>query len=613
MKQSSLLLQLIFVFIICNNCKQEESLKIKADEKIKIAGFHFEKQFYKNDDLLVLPSFVIENESSSQLELKDIKIIIRKLYGDTIPVHEYELEKKISLKAGHKTQIDDTPIWKIPGNLEGVFGIYLEYSIVKTTSGEADYRKNSFSDYITFIRISEKPELTLFNIERSEYKGLPIFKLSRGLSAEYSVQKAVASLAGGISHSWAMPLSPVESTPQFLEKSVKETVDFYNRQFGEEAPFETLVISTGIPSAVYLANAVHAPILPLHFLVGVETVKEMKTILNYANNNGYPSYAAIGHDYSISDSIGVAWVKLLNIPAEYIKFINDHKIKNVIFLGYSGNSDGEIQARKVKDDHDKYAPGSIYLMYFAGDMAETYLRQTIHDFDAIDMEELSTISDWESGIITDQTNNFSHSLKEKTGVEQISLLTSDSDVSLWELGTYVTLSYIHKNKSNYETANPLKGISLNPYLIGHPFFETRMGLIPLLYWQSDNANSYVVNRLNTSLKEIILHYFPDTRLTELDFWINSSDNFAGYNKAINMSDALIKAGYQKIIKNDYRINEIWDTVDGMNSPSEKRALLLIESYSVPDLIKWRKSLYPLSFIDLEEMAGLHKEIKWIRK
>lgn len=121
-------------------------------------------------------------------------------------------------------------------------------------------------------------------------------------------------------------------TPDFLQQSVQHTVDLYNEYLGKSKKLKTVIIATGVPAVPYLSAAMEAPVLPLHFLVSVNSTKEVSSILEYSSQAGVPCYATLGYDASMDD-VGVAWIKLLALPDEYRKFIIEHEVENVIIAG----------------------------------------------------------------------------------------------------------------------------------------------------------------------------------------------------------------------------------------------------------------------------------------
>ncbi len=461
--------------------------------------------------------------------------------------------------------------------------------------------------YLTFFRIATNEIGLTYRIEKDSLGDLPIIKLEGGLSAEYMIQKSVSSLAEGVSHSWNVPQagmgpSPIPATPDFLERSIQQTVKTYNDFFGADTRFETVVVGTGIPSTQYLARALNAPVLPIHFLVGAHTTKEVQTILDESLASGMEAYATIGHDYSLSESQAVAWIKLLSLPRAYAQFLLDHKVERVIFIGAMGKG-GESGARQLGNDARHYAPGSIYLMHFAGEASEGYLKNTIRDYDARMLKPFGYIADWEAGVLELQVDTLAEEIRQQTHIDAIYLLTTNDAINLWNMGSYVILNFFRKNGLQ------LKGFSLNPYLIGHPFFETYQGLIPFLYWQGFDAHHHFDQRLSKVIWDAVDHFYPGTEMKELTYWVNSTNNFGGPAQAEAMSNVLLENGCTKIIENDYNVAEVWDLSDGVNSASEIRAnQLLPHSPS-----RWNQKLKFLTVSDLQSLVDLFPELQLLIK
>jgi len=603
----------------CNSCDKNPNGQDPIDVDrfkalVTIGEFQLDSGNYSPNETVIIPQVQLTNEHDFPVKIQSITFSIRHLsFRQPTSFHEIIIALDTLIDGRTKLEVPPFNLWTIAGNASGPYGVYSNVIYESLDSLQYGLPESTVSSFHTFFRVSNFPERNTFTIDTGQFNGLPIYILKRGLSAEYSVQKTAASLSGGISHSWDTPLTYVRSTPQFLEKSVQKTVDFYNGSFGQNYEFETVVISTGIPSAIYLANSLQAPILPLHFLVGAETVKEVEAILKYSNASGYKSYAAFGHDYSISTNVGVAWIKLLDLPNEYQQFIQDHNVQKIVFLGYEGLSGGELQAKKIMDNSSKYGPGSIYIMHFAGANSTNYLNATIKDLEEYDYEEMNKIADWESGIITAQIENFSSSIHNQTQVEEILYVRSKSDVALWDLGSYLMLSYLKKNEGFFPMKTPLKGFSLNPYLTGHPFFETMMGYVPLLYWQAASTDNYINNTLLKNIKVAVNHYFPDVELNEMKFWVNSSRNFGGKAHGIQMAESLRNKSFNEIIVNDFDFDEIWFVSNGMNSASETRAELLLNTFSLKQITSSVKQFLPLGKSELLEICELDDRISLLSK
>jgi hypothetical protein len=461
--------------------------------------------------------------------------------------------------------------------------------------------------------------ITTFQIQRFSYKELPVFSLDGGMSAEYAVEKSVANLASGISDSWkvnahASGPNHVYATPEFLENSLKQTVRIYNDVLGSSTPFNTVIISTGIPSVPYLSSAMKAPVLPLHFLVSANTVREVESVLEYSLAKGYSSYATLGYDASVP--YAVAWVKLLDIPNEYLDFLIQHKVKNVILLGATATNGGEATAKKVisntEINSNKYSNGSLYILYPQGGIAadSAAIKKKIKDISNIRQQSNFTrVADWESGIIPEQVKNFSENIAKKTGVRNIQFITSKDDGELYNLATYLSLAFIYKNKNTFTAngASPINGVALNPYLLSDPLYENRFKYIPLVYWQGNPLQS-VIDKIDKVVKPAIYSFFPGLKYKEFNFWINSSVNFGGPEKAIAIKNALLLKGLKNIKENDYSIDEVWNPNDGLQAPCEVRVKELIDFSSAQHLSDWNVKLLPLSPEDLVDLSHRFPEI-----
>ena len=70
-----------------------------------------------------------------------------------------------------------------------------------------------------------------------------------------------------------------------------------------------------------------------------------------------------------------------------------------------------------------------------------------YDFTSLNLDENRLIADWESGIIDTQIENFTKSLKAGTSAQPYLLTCSSDMIALYDLGSYLSVHYIEKNKS----------------------------------------------------------------------------------------------------------------------------------------------------------------------
>lgn len=542
------------------------------------------------------------NSVQREITIDDLKAVVVNISNpsDTTKYNIYLIDH-IVIKQGEEETKKINILDEIPYYFGyGEYGIYISYKVSNKLISNSD---------TTFFRVVDSTQmLTCFNIKKERYKGLDVFKLDGGMSAEYVVEKAAENLTGGISHSWDVNApgsgpNHVYATPEFLEKSVNYTLHFYNQNLGENTEFETVIISTGFPSIPYISNAMKAPLLPLHFLVSSKTVSEVADILEYSNKNNYASYATLSHDPSVP--YAVAWVKLLDVPEPYLNFIKQHKVKNVVIIGSTGTQDGETKAKKILEEEqvkEGYNPGDIFIM-FPGTSPDdkATLSEKITDLDKYTLqEEYVRIADWESGINVEQLNNFSNNIKSEATGTTIVKVTAKDLIQLYNLGSYVTLAYMHKNKETNGESNPVKGVVFNPYLLSHPVYEMKKGFIPIVYWQLIPP-AWTLSRFENDISKFIKAYFPETNSNDLEYWLNSSRNFGGEWSATNLKKALEEKGYANIKTNDYTKDETWNPKDGMESISEIIAEEIVNEIKVESFTKWNKNLKPLTILELKQV------------
>lgn len=603
---------LVYCIIALSGCKSspdKEVISARDRKNISITAVSTDKGAYRVNELVKM-TFSFNNEKTYPLTIKNIKVLVRNISMVSAPlVYERKIDTIIDLNPEQNYVRDYFDLWKIPADAAtNAYGLYLQYELNETTEE---------TGYQNFFRIIKETDLITYRIDHSTHRGLDIYALHGGMSAECTVEKAAENLKPGIAHTWFInaPGSGPEhvlATPQFLQNSVKETVDFYNRSLGRNTVFETVIIGPGLETLPYMSHALKAPVLPLHFLVSSNTAKEIQSVLDYSNKHGYVSYATLGHDYSVP--FAVSWVKLLEMPEEYVRFLQQHKVKNIVFAGYAG-SEGENTAKKVVNNAamPRYSAGSLFILYPGGgskaDLNE--LQEKIVDFNNTPQQkDFIHIADWESGIIDEQITRFAKKAKEQAGIVNTRYITTADMIHLWDFATYISAAFIHKNKKVFtkDGGLPVKGISLNPYFVTNAFYETYNRFIPLIYWQN-NPEAATISRLLSVTRSVLTAYFPEVKITDLACWINSSNNFGGITKAGKMRDIIRTKGFNSIIENDYTKDDVWDPSDGMTAPVEIRVTQLADvKISAGDLIKWNNSLQQLSLEDLDEIGKKFPEI-----
>lgn len=593
---------ILFLIISLFSCKKEdvpEPIEPPVKETELIAGLSFSELI----DGQVYLTASLKNKESENVLLKEILIKVKSISNPKSPVViEKKVGENITINSGQEYSVSRLPVITVTtSNLTvGSYGLFLEYRY--SLKDEAKI----FNHYCSYFRILSPGQLSTYSIEKENYSGLDIFKLRGGMSAEFAVQKALTSLKSGVSHTWKNDAfggpERVYGNPDFLEKSVQYTVDLYNEQLGENTPVKTVIISTGLPCVPYLSNAMKAPVLPLHFLLSVNTAKEVQSVLDYSQAKNLSTYATLGYDGSMS-GVGVAWIKLLDLPSQYAKFIEDHQVEQVILLGVGQSAIGESYARKVikANSGDEYAPGSLYILYtgYGSQNDINELTKKIIDFNSLKLDEARLIADWESGITNSQVDQFSASLKSIPGVNVYSIAPNDMMV-LYNSSTYFTLELFEVNKQIFVN-DPVKGVVLNEYLTSHPAYELANGYLPFLYWQFNPAKS-TIDRVDGYIKSALKSYYPDKNMVGLNFFLNSN-----YGRQ-SLRNELTGRGYVNITENTDP-GDIWDNADGMNKRCEKVANEIIANQTPDGFKNWNNSLTPIGISNLNAISARYPGFK----
>lgn len=594
-------IQSLFALMLIYGCKNEKK-SASDNQDIQIHCTVNKGSFQLADTVLM--HIEIANTSSEKIQIDSLVATIRNISekNDTV-IGKYTIAVNKKIKSRDSLVFDRLELLKITEGMPyDAFGVFID--LVTPDSSR-------LNTYQTFFRKVDNQMLTCFLIEKENYKGLDIFKLDGGMSAEYVIEKAAANILGGISHSWKVNApgsgpNHVYATPQFLENSVNETVRFYNDVLGNDKAIETVIVSPGIPSLPYISNALKAPVLPLHFLVSANSVKEIQSVLSYSNQKDICSYATLSHDPSVP--YAVAWVKLLDLPRQYLDFIAQHKVRNVIILGATGTSEsGETKSKKILNGNSssEYQAGDIFIMYpgTSPNDVET-LNKKIVDLSCFkQQDEYVHIHDWESGINQQQITNFGKSVSSNVHGAKLVELTANDLGDLYNLGTFITLAYMHKNKEKLSShGSSLKGIAFNPYLLAHPAYEFKNGYLPVVYWQLIPPQ-WTIDRVIKKMAPVIQNYFPGTQFEKLNYWVNSSRNFGAEASAVEFKRVLIKNGLKNIKTNDYLQDEVWNPSDGMQSISEKVADEIIICGSADSFKSWNNLLETLTMDDLQNLVN----------
>ena len=480
-------------------------------------------------------------------------------------------------------------VWKVPSEFTpAAVGVY------QKEAGQLIYS--------SYFRVVTPGMLTTYQITKEEYKGMNVFMLDGGMSAEYAVQKSLANLTAGVSHTWFIGPGggpePVWGTPDFLQRSVRHTVHLYNEHLGKSKKLKTVIISTGVPTVPYLSAAMEAPVLPLHFLVSVNSTKEVSSMLEYSSQAGDPCYATLGYDASMND-VGVAWIKLLALPDEYRKFIIEHEVENVIIAGIGENVKSESYCRKISKtgvDGQEYANGSLYILYTqSGSEHDIHtISRNVVNYNILSLEEGKDLADWESGVVNRQIDNISKGIREHTPAQVYSLIATHDMMDMYNLGANIAMYFMYKNREQKNIS--VQGIYLNEYLISQPLYELTQGYIPLLFWQFVPPVS-TIERIKRDIQKVVDTYEKGVLLENGTVHVNAR---VGKEELVQ---ELKKRGFRFVAKRKDNVEELWDLSDGINSPCEEVAKNIVKKIGVKKYQTQCKNSQYLDPDDLKKVIG----------
>ncbi|MDD4776991.1 MAG: hypothetical protein PHV53_01755 [Fermentimonas sp.] len=595
------LLLFIFTNYSCNKEEVADTDGFKTKSNI-VFDAKTDKTMYELGENVSI-SFSINNPSSSAtLEIKEVSLFVKNLTDKVNPLHEIAksgiVAENLVVNAGESLSLDISDFITISNSIDinTSCGIYTQFTFEDGTTE---------SSFATYFRVVDDNTLHTYNIDVDDYNGLPIYKLTGGMSSEFGVEKSLTSFAKGISHSWFPKDNngpfPVWASVDFLELSLQKTVDLYNAVLGgENVKVKTVILGTGVPSVPYISTTMHAAYLPVHFLASVNSVAEVEAILDYAEREVGESYATLGYDGSMPEP-AVAWIKLLELPEIYRKFIEDHDVEEVILWGVEDNVLGETWARKVirEKQTSEYGTGSIYIQY-TGHGSESdllNLKSRINDFDNIVLEAETNIPDWESGLSDNQISKLVKDINNNTDATTYSVTAFGDMIHIYDIASYLSLEYLKKNESVLGTAT-IEAVTLNEYLTSNPQFEITLGRIPLLYWQFIPAQFTIDRIFNGYLAGAISSYYPEVTIPVLKqkiFYLNSN---YGRNE---LKTSLINYGVTGEITARQTSHDVW-TGNG-SSFSEVYAWVIINLIGLDEYQSKQYQTLPLTINELESICS----------
>ncbi len=559
-----------------------------------------------------------------------------------------------------------------PGSDGIVFSIPLEQlepgshrlSLTYQASTSQDQTFSEVTMDLPHYRKHHSGELTTYEITKTNHQGVPVYLLAGGMSQEYAIQKSIAELTHGVSHTWAIdksrnpespyfdqldleqgPPLPVWGDKDFLHQSIEKTIGYYDTYVPNQT-FETVIIAPGVANVPYLSLALRAPVLPLHFLVTTKRISDVKGIVDQANESGYSAFATAGYDPSMPQ-LGVSWIKLLELPQQYLDFLSRRGVQNVVIVGADDHgSIGERDASRVLfSDTDRtlalndYQAGDVYVMAIGGEEGEQKKMEGFADYEYLRNHgfifDRGHILDWEASVADRQIANFSNSL-ESSDISVYSL-TGTETLPLYQLATFTMQALLDKNSAT-DAERVATQIDLNEYLIGYPGYEFHEERLPYLYWQTtppiligERLLTYVYD-LYRSLgdqydKEYIQENIPlhinakhearlkiQSELTrktqeELEEALSQelaleplpeSDPAVVQEYSVRRATNANKYRFEAVTINDWRKADVWNPEDGMEAPCEK----VVEAIDEIGYETYKNALESKQYLTIEDLIEI---------
>jgi hypothetical protein len=281
----------------------------------------------------------------------------------------------------------------------------------------------------------------------------------------------LASALGGISSPRPLQIRPDRYTdPTFFRDTANALAGLYKLASGSALlnP-KTVVLSSVHRAALYIAEALHAPLLPLQLISFSKTIEQaqLSQVLSI-----------VGSDYGVNELW--QWNKIAEpsqFPDSYVEMLKE--AENVILVRSNDfDADCPIEGKIGK----VYVNRSLRVLNpRLWDTVSHRLEETGKDF--------SNLHQWEWGL-PDATLSAAKSLWKTLGkdVARFHCIES-STVDLYRLISPLWENYLLSNEVH------IRGVTINAYWTAHPYFERYAGLVPVHYYKfsfrRDDARTYL--------------------------------------------------------------------------------------------------------------------------
>ena len=208
-------------------------------------------------------SFTLKNETNYPMDIREVKVVIQNLDDGGCVLTEKSVASHIQIEPGQSVPVDAGTLYTLPAALKPSsfcavkFLLDFEDGITTTIDG-------------TYFRAVNEQSLLTYDIQKLDYQGLPVYRQIGDMSAGFGVLKTIVAFDQGMAATMEEAPQggtyPVAPTPEFLQRSVRKTVELYNSEIGAATKIKRVVVGTGIASVSYFATMMGAAYLPIHYL-----------------------------------------------------------------------------------------------------------------------------------------------------------------------------------------------------------------------------------------------------------------------------------------------------------------------------------------------------------
>jgi|LakMenEpi03Aug12_release.lakeMendotaPanAssembly.Ray.scaffolds.fasta_scaffold27480_4 protein-tyrosine phosphatase len=313
-----------------------------------------------------------------------------------------------------------------------------------------------------------------------------------GMSTEISFAKYCAFRMEKIYSGWEVNIRTIY--PDIIIDTLKYVVNTV-KNMEVKGCQKPVLYSPGFLSTPYMTELCNMVYLPSQFLVGFNSVQDIKKMLQTLNDSGIKAYAVAGYDACIPNHL-VAWIKFIEMPPQYADLICNYLKTDKILLCGVYDVNQKTFGENVIFQYENYT-GSIkendlfFLHIFSCYGEQTFLKDwnvfktLAPDFDESKMidKKCSFVGDWESAIDFIDLSYF----PSYTG--KLYSATALDTLPLYNLSYELSRCFMLNNNIT------IIGIVANPYIMNNPTYESHYGYLGFTYWAGNPSCGNILKSL----------------------------------------------------------------------------------------------------------------------